>query len=910
MWPLTGREIVEACEIATWSPAIEDVAIASVALDEGEAAPDALFVALREDGFDGHDRVAAFLEAGGALALVSSAWEGRAALSPAHAERCLLVSDVLVAFRRLAARLRRGFSFPVIAVGGSNGKTTTKDMIAALLAGVARRVTKTPETMNGWSGVPVTLTQREHARAAPPDALVVEIGIDAASAMEDHARLVDADVVVLTALGPEHLEGLGALEDVVREEMKLFELSPRAKRVWQAEDDNVRANLRGVRAGDVVVCGAARDLAALADLTPDVALLTYEVACPAPSSSEVAIAWRPSARAEPTWRATFTVPMAGRHNGDDFALALAAALALGRSPDELTEGFAGFTAPSMRCEVHTLPNDCVLIDDAYNASPSSVHAALDLLGAEAWASRPKIVILGDMLELGAASEAYHLALRERLAALVDEGARVCLFGAAMRAVHRAVEGTKYLAPESDPRAFLDDLSLEGALVLVKGSRGMHLERVTAEIARRASPEPQRHATEDDLLPYRDRFTTACVTGTNGKTTTTSLIAAIVEAAGEPSARVTTLGAWVAGEATGEAPTGDNFLRTLERAAARGVRTLAVETTSHALADGFARSWRARVAVFTNLSRDHLDYHGTPERYLAAKAQLFMSLPPDGVAILNVADPASALLDEVTPPGVRRLGYAARPPALECASIPLALHATTIALDEKGTHATLARSAIADALGGAIEVALIGHVHVENACAAALAGHALGYSFEVIRAALSSFAGVPGRFEIVGHDAPGPTLVVDYAHTPDALARTLSVARSLVAARHGRVVCVFGCGGDRDPGKREEMGRVAADGADVVIVTSDNPRSEDPVAIAEEVEKGANKGAARLVRRLDRREAIAHAVELAAALDIVVMAGKGHEKVQIIGDRELPFDDVEVAREALTSLRSRGERISR
>jgi UDP-N-acetylmuramoyl-L-alanyl-D-glutamate--2,6-diaminopimelate ligase len=413
---------------------------------------------------------------------------------------------------------------------------------------------------------------------------------------------------------------------------------------------------------------------------------------------------------------------------------------------------------------------------------------------------------------------------------------------------------------------------------------------------------ESNATEADLVPFHGRFQTACVTGTNGKTTTTSLIAAIVEAAGEVGGRVTTLGAWVGGVRVATEPSGAAFVRTLEIAADRGVRTLAVETTSHALADGFARSWPARVAVFTNLSRDHLDHHGTAEGYLAAKAQLFMALPPDGVAILNVADAASALLDEVTPPGVRRLGYAARTPDLACAAIPLALYADQITVDEDGTRARLAASPFADALGGRLDLALIGSVHVENALAAALAGSALGYEASAIRAGLSTCAGVPGRFEVVHRR---PLVVVDFAHTPDALMRTLSVARTLVAERRGRVLCVFGCGGDRDPGKRAEMGSVAAAGADVVVVTSDNPRSEDPAAIADVVLAGASEGNARLVRLPDRGEAIGHAIALAAPADIVVIAGKGHEKTQMIGDRELPFDDVEVAREAAKRKGSNG-----
>jgi UDP-N-acetylmuramoyl-L-alanyl-D-glutamate--2,6-diaminopimelate ligase len=281
----------------------------------------------------------------------------------------------------------------------------------------------------------------------------------------------------------------------------------------------------------------------------------------------------------------------------------------------------------------------------------------------------------------------------------------------------------------------------------------------------------------------------------------------------------------------------------------------------------------------------------------------MALPADGVAILNVADPASALLDEVTPPGVLRLGYAARPPDPACAAIPLTAYAEAITVDERGTHARLAASPFGDALGGRLDLALIGGVHVENALAAALAGHALGYTIATIRAALATFAGVPGRFEVVHRR---PLVVVDFAHTPDALARTLSVARSLVVARGGRVLCVFGCGGDRDPGKRREMGAIAGASADVVVVTSDNPRREDPEVIADAIAEGASEGGAHLVRLMDRASAISKAVELATAADIVVIAGKGHEKTQVVGDRALPFDDVAHARDAVAKREGEAE----
>ena len=189
MWPLSGIEVVRACAVGTWSSTIESLSIGGVSSGEWPPLADDLFVALREDGYDGHVHVEEALEAGAALALVSADWDGRHRLAPELRARSLVVDDSLRAFRRLAAFLRGRFSFPVVAVGGSNGKTTTKDMIAALLSGPRFRVTSTPETMNGWSGLPVTLAQRGHSRALPPHALVVEIGIDALNPLEVKAGM-------------------------------------------------------------------------------------------------------------------------------------------------------------------------------------------------------------------------------------------------------------------------------------------------------------------------------------------------------------------------------------------------------------------------------------------------------------------------------------------------------------------------------------------------------------------------------------------------------------------------------------------------------------------------------------------------------------------------------------------------
>ena len=382
---------------------------------------------------------------------------------------------------------------------------------------------------------------------------------------------------------------------------------------------------------------------------------------------------------------------------------------------------------------------------------------------------------------------------------------------------------------------------------------------------------------------RARLRTVATTGTNGKTTTTSMVAAIVAAAGEPAARLTTVGAWVAGQLVPAPSPTEEFLATVERAVAAGVRTLALEVTSKALGEGLARKWPADVAVFTNLTRDHLDMHGSPEAYLAAKAQLFLTLGAGKTAVLNGDDPSSELIREVIVPGVNIETFSVRRMAT--------LAASEVEVAPGSTLVVLAPSMFAEALGGELRLSVSGGVHAQNALAAALAARAAGYSAQAIRTGLESFTGVPGRFEVVGR---APLVVVDYAHTPDGLVGTLTTARELC---RGRLVCVFGCGGDRDKGKRPEMGAIVDARADIAVLTTDNPRFEDPAAIAAAVQAGAAPRA-RWIVELDRAKAIELAVADARPDDVVVIAGKGHEKVQEIAGKELPFSDVEVAAAAI------------
>jgi UDP-N-acetylmuramoyl-L-alanyl-D-glutamate--2,6-diaminopimelate ligase len=391
------------------------------------------------------------------------------------------------------------------------------------------------------------------------------------------------------------------------------------------------------------------------------------------------------------------------------------------------------------------------------------------------------------------------------------------------------------------------------------------------------------------------ITTIAVTGTNGKTSTTSMLAEIARAAGQVPVRVTTLGMWVGDEQVADDSSMQSFERTLRRAHEVGAKTLALEVTSLALENGFARRFPPDIAVFTNITRDHLDRHGTPERYLAAKAQLFLNLRKGGVAVLNAGDPVSALLGEVIPPGVRKRGYSplgdAEPGPT---ALPIALAARNAHSDEHGTRIDLAPSPLAQRLRGQIAFAVLGAFQVDNALAAAVAADAAGFSAEAIATGLARFAGVPGRFEICSRS---PLTVVDYAHTPDALRRVLESARALAAQRGGRLGCVFGCGGERDRDKRPLMGELASRLADAIWLTTDNPRSESPAEIAAMVRSGAH-GNSHWHEVLDRRLAIRLAVDWAEARDVVVVAGRGHESHQVFADGARPLRDNDAIFEAM------------
>lgn len=390
-----------------------------------------------------------------------------------------------------------------------------------------------------------------------------------------------------------------------------------------------------------------------------------------------------------------------------------------------------------------------------------------------------------------------------------------------------------------------------------------------------------------------KFTAVGVTGTNGKTTTAAFVAAALGELSRPVARTSTLGSYLDETLLDSPRTYAGLVATLEGCLAAGGRLVVFEMTSEALALGFARAFPARIGVFTNLTHDHLDAHGSPEHYLASKAQLFMALPPGGTAVLNACDPASALLEEVLPEGVRILRYGvtsrgAVPPGTD-------LVARAVSFDFDGTDVVLESSEVVGASPPPIHVRAVGDVYAENALAALGASIAAGVPIDRAAHAMARAAPPPGRFEVVSRR---PYVVVDYAHSPDALARTVSAARRLAP---GRLVVVFGAGGHRDRAKRPFMGE-AARAADRIILTSDNPRDEDPADIAKAIAEGL-RGHGGVRTELDRRRAIVAAVDEAGSDDLILIAGRGHETEQTVGGALVPFSDRSVALEALRARHS-------
>lgn len=388
-----------------------------------------------------------------------------------------------------------------------------------------------------------------------------------------------------------------------------------------------------------------------------------------------------------------------------------------------------------------------------------------------------------------------------------------------------------------------------------------------------------------------QMTNLAVTGTNGKTTTSYLVRSVIETAGASCALVGTI-VYSAGSTTVDAPltTPDalTLAKTAREALDSGTRYMMIEASSHALSQHRLAGIAFTAAAFTNLTGDHLDYHKTPENYLAAKAMLFEALPPHGMAVLNAQSDAS----KVIAAGIKRriLWYAIDEPA----DVSAHIHR----MDDSGSEFSLE-------FGGIMEkviTPLCGRHNISNHLAATGLCLAAGFSISAIAQGLSALSCVPGRLEPVLSpiaERRGVRVFIDYAHTDDALANVLTTLRPIC---RGRLIVVFGCGGDRDKTKRPRMAHVAETLADTVIVTSDNPRSEDPQAIIEQICEGFSSEKRRSVQiEPDRKKAIFLAISQAQRGDVVLIAGKGHETYQIIGTRKYDFSDTLAAQEALSCL---------
>jgi UDP-N-acetylmuramoyl-L-alanyl-D-glutamate--2,6-diaminopimelate ligase len=453
----------------------------------------------------------------------------------------------------------------------------------------------------------------------------------------------------------------------------------------------------------------------------------------------------------------------------------------------------------------------------------------------------------------------------------------------------AVRGT-----EEDGHRYLADVS-------GKGAAGATVERRDHMIGL-----PQIEVTDGRLAaayagaavygdPWQELMLVG-ITGTNGKTTSAAILRHLLGRRA-PAASLGTLGAvdWegkvipgTEGLTTPGPTDAARWIRLLREgevatktdAAPVKVEALAMETSSHALAQDRLAAVRFDVALFTNLTRDHLDYHQTMDEYRAAKLRLVELLKPAGAVVLNADDPA---WNGVGASGNRRV-------VRFSTSAPADVRAREVRAGPGGMEFILSTPS------GDTDVALplYGEFNVANALGCAAVLWTLGWSVGEIAAGLASLPQVPGRLERVSGPPASATVVIDYAHTPDALERALSALRPLV---RGRLWVVFGAGGDRDPGKRPEMGRAAAAGADVAVVTSDNPRTERPETIIDDIERGM--GSAPRHRLPDRREAIRYALQNAAPDDVILLAGKGHETYQIVGQQKRPFDERQVVREVLS-----------
>ena len=411
----------------------------------------------------------------------------------------------------------------------------------------------------------------------------------------------------------------------------------------------------------------------------------------------------------------------------------------------------------------------------------------------------------------------------------------------------------------------------------------HGRRALAEVSAAVFGHPER------------KLKLSAVTGTNGKTTTTFLLEQLLASVGRKTVLLGTIETHIAGEVRPTehtTPESRDIYATFAEGVEAGCTEAIMEMSSHALEQERVWGLSVDVAIFTNLTQDHLDFHGTMEDYARAKAKLFagVGVPPPRVAVINEDDVyASQMVNAFEGKQLMRYGLDGLDMTHRASSLHLAVG------DSRFDFVTPSGTV-------AIQSPLSGRVNVYNLLAAMCTALARGLTLDEIARATPTLKQVPGRFEVVpGSERAGFSVVVDYAHTDDALRNLISLARDSIGIHNGRVITLFGCGGDRDRTKRPKMGLAAAEASDLVIVTSDNPRSERPSAIIEEIIPGVRQTNTPLIVEEDRRAAIERAIRSAQPGDIVLLAGKGHEKVQVFAEGAVPFDDVAEASRILQQL---------
>lgn len=440
----------------------------------------------------------------------------------------------------------------------------------------------------------------------------------------------------------------------------------------------------------------------------------------------------------------------------------------------------------------------------------------------------------------------------------------------------------------DGRKFIPDAIARGAVAVVTEGTSRGQTGVPAGIALALVPDARKALSHASAVFYNHpsrSLAVVGVTGTKGKTTTCHMVKSVLDSSGERTGLIGTIHNIVGDEerpVSRTTPESTDLHALMDEMVRLGSTAVTMEVSSHALVLGRVDDIRFRAAVLTNIGRDHLDFHGTVENYAAAKRRLFEGLYGDAVAVMNQDEPFYGFFKETLRAPLITYGLSAT----------AAVSAEDICMDGNGSSFTLRLGSKREK----VYLRLPGSFNVYNALAAAGVAYGLGKDVGQIAAGLSATGQVRGRVEVV--DGPGEFAVwVDYAHTPESLQGILSLAREVTK---GRVIAVFGCGGDRDSGKRPIMGRIAGDTADYVVLTDDNPRTEDPERILDHIEAGLAESsiAGNYARESDRGVAIQMAVDLAKPGDIVIVAGKGHETYQQFKGATIDFDDVSVARAAM------------